>query len=591
MRFYLTLLFSIQFFAQASQLTFLRQPADQPDKVSFSAKFDLLPEEFIYYDNLQISCNSPVYQLESWAINEKAEELFDPAYQKTKKILNKSFTISGVLAKSADDAKAQVVIQYESNKSAGVQLVLFPLEQAQKLAKNNTENKAVQSGSEVGVVPVMDPALTCPAPHKQPSTIGASVQRLIASSDSWFIRILLVFLLGMLMSFTPCIYPMIPITIGILHGTKRTRLSYQVARALCYMAGVALMFAFLGLVAATTGALFGSFLQKPLVIAAIIVFLLYLAFSMFGWYELYVPRFFNRSSRRAQPTGTCLSAFIFGFVSGTVASPCLSPGLAFLLSVVAALGNKLLGFVLLFAFGVGMSVPLLLIGTFAPLINYMPRAGHWMAEIKKIFGLLLVALSFYFLGMIVPKNLVWWLIATTMAGIGFYFAVRAYLERLSARYVRTRCALIALSSLAVAAVMYWRAIEHDTKTEHKTIVSWSLDYATARAQAQRERKWLLVDVGAPYCAICKAIDRCVFNDTFIAPLINSMVPVYIDASSSTDYSAINERYKIVGVPTILVINPYNQVAQQRWGSELYSYKKADIIHMVQQLIAQEPKVR
>ena len=107
----------------------------------------------------------------------------------------------------------------------------------------------------------------------------------------------------------------------------------------------------------------------------------YLALSMFGFYDMYVPNILQ-TKNNVNHKGSLFSAFVFGAISGSIASPCLSPGLALLLTIVATLGNNLLGFLLLFSFGIGLSIPLLIIGTFSSSINILPQAGMWMIEVK-----------------------------------------------------------------------------------------------------------------------------------------------------------------------------------------------------------------
>jgi thiol:disulfide interchange protein DsbD len=394
---------------------------------------------------------------------------------------------------------------------------------------------------------------------------------------------LLVLLLGMLMSLTPCIYPMIPITIGILHGTRSRSRGYRLLRALCYMLGVAFMFALLGAIAAFTGTMCGSLLRHPLMIMMIVFFLLYLAFAMFDWYELRLPRFLVVRKHGMQPSDSLLSAFMFGFASGTIASPCLSPGLAFLLCIVTALGSKLLGFALLFAFGVGMSIPLLLIGTFAPVINYVPRAGSWMLGVKKLMGVLLVALSFYFLSMVIPVVVVWWLVATIVTVLAGYVIITAYQRHRPGTRARQGRLIVGMGLMACAVGLYWYAAQpHDV--QQSELITWQTSYAVALQQAQDKHKLLFVDIGAPYCSVCKAIDHCVFTDIAVAASINQMVPLKLDTSSSPDYDAFNKKYQVLGVPTILIINPISGEVLKQFGGELYSMPKAEVVSALSDLI-------
>ena len=156
--------------------------------------------------------------------------------------------------------------------------------------------------------------------------------------------------------------------------------------------------------------------------------LVYLALAMIGLYDMYIPRFMQPRDHKINH-GSFISAFAFGAISGIVASPCLSPGLVCLLCIVTTLGSKLLGFILLFAFGVGLGIPLLIIGTFSSSLSLLPSAGMWMIEVKKIFGFLMLAMCLYFLNYITPWHIMGWIIvafALIVGSIFFYYASKAY---------------------------------------------------------------------------------------------------------------------------------------------------------------------
>lgn len=211
----------------------------------------------------------------------------------------------------------------------------------------------------------------------------------------------LAFLAGVLVSFTPCLYPMIPITAGILQAQARTSILYNFLSSLAYVIGIASIYATLGYLSATTAIIFGKWLANPWFILCMTLFFLYLAGSMFGLYEMYIPSLLvNRNSN--QKNGSLLQSFILGALSGTVASPCLTPALALLLGIAAKQGNPILGFFTLFSFSMGMGVLLLLIGTFSSTLTMLPRAGEWMELFKKIFGFLMLGVCAYFLQPFVP---------------------------------------------------------------------------------------------------------------------------------------------------------------------------------------------
>lgn len=396
---------------------------------------------------------------------------------------------------------------------------------------------------------------------------------------------MLVLLLGILLSLTPCIYPMIPITAGILQSQGSTSILFNFLLALAYTLGIATTFALLGLMAAFSGQLFGSLLAQPVFVIAVVILLAYLALSMFDFYQVYIPTFLQKNNT-GMKRGSLISAFLFGAASGTIASPCLSPGLVLLLSIITTLGSKLLGFILLFSFGIGLSLPLLIIGTFSSSLNVLPRAGMWMIEIKQLFGFLLLAMCLYFLKTIVPWDIMLWLISLLVIVAGIFYLYSA--QHSTASWWRSiknllGMALVASSILLIAKSYQATYMKQLTNTSSHT---WEKNYEYALNKAKKEHKKLLVDVGAPYCSLCKAIDSTLFNNDNVIKALNSIVTVKIDGSDTTNSSSktVQEQYNIIGFPTILVIDPNTQQVIKQWGGELYERAAHDFIQELKQLI-------
>ncbi len=248
---------------------------------------------------------------------------------------------------------------------------------------------------------VKDSKVTQDAASTAKKSLSENVQDMLqktsSSGSSLLYFLLLAFLAGVLISFTPCVYPMIPITIGILHAQGSKSFLQNFFSAFSYVLGIACVYAILGYFAATASFIFGSWMANPWVIGFIALFFLYLAFSMFGFYEIYIPGFLTRKHGDVKARGSFVKTFLLGALSGTVASPCLTPALAVLLALVAKEANPLIGFLTLFVFAVGMGVLLILIGTFSGALAMLPRAGMWMQETKKIMGFAMLAVCVYFL--------------------------------------------------------------------------------------------------------------------------------------------------------------------------------------------------
>lgn len=245
------------------------------------------------------------------------------------------------------------------------------------------------------------------------------------TADASMVWILLLsFFSGVLVSFTPCIYPMIPITIGIMQTQATRSLWRGLLTGFFYVLGLAMVYATLGFISATTSVMFGQWTSSPWFTFFIVLLFLYLAFSLFGFYEITIPNFFTRgsqitstleqssteqSSTEKSSTGQAQSAshqlfksFLLGIFAGTVASPCLTPALAMLLTLVAEKGNPLLGFFAMFLFAFGMGFLLIFIGMFSASLNVLPRAGEWMNEVKKFFGFVMLGACVY-----IARNVLW----------------------------------------------------------------------------------------------------------------------------------------------------------------------------------------
>jgi len=344
------------------------------------------------------------------------------------------------------------------------------------------------------------------------ASFSDTVSTILTASSSSIVQIVLAALLGFLFSLTPCIYPMIPITIGILQTNSSSSVLQNALRALAYSCGIATTFALFGLASAFTGTLFGAYMASPYVIIPMVCLLVYFAGALLGFYEIYIPRMLQTHSK-AQG-GSLLAAFSFGAASGTIASPCLSPGLVLLLSIVSTSGSLFIGFALLFAFGIGLSIPLMLIGTFSSSLQMLPRAGMWMVYIKQCCGLLMIGMCFYLLKpLIMPQ-----------------------------------------------------------RNAHKGIrIAWCKNYADAHAQAVAENKRILLEVNAPYCTICSAIENKFFCEESVCSALGNCIPVQINGAdtSVTAHEELKKKYNIIGAPTLILIDPKTGAEISRWGSELY----------------------
>lgn len=198
---------------------------------------------------------------------------------------------------------------------------------------------------------------------------------------------------GLLLNLTPCVFPMIPITVGYFGAQSEGRAGKTFGLAAFYVLGLALVYSALGVFASLTGGLFGATMQSPWVLGVVAIVLGALGLSMAGLFTLNPPRW---AMAQAGAKKGALGALAMGALLGVVAAPCVGPAVAALLTYVALRGDALLGFSLFFALSLGLGLPYLLLGTFSGSAKSLPRAGAWMEKSKKLFAIPLVLAGLYF---------------------------------------------------------------------------------------------------------------------------------------------------------------------------------------------------
>src|ERR1700733_9472716 len=545
-------------------------------------------DDMLYSDYLTFMIDNPAINLGQWHGSEPAP-FFDPAFNEYKNALSGDVCIS-VPIEVQDDAPLEnthLCISYYL-KSKGMIQETIALGQEKRVQAEIQTAVDIPSPQEIQTQKTESAARTSSSKSdvcKPSSSFLNIISNTMKQSDSLLLRLIMVFLLGLLMSLTPCIYPMIPITAGILQAQQSKSLFTSFCLALSYTIGIATTFAILGLLAAFAGQAMGQLMNHPAFIIPLVVLLIYLALSMIGVYEMYIPRFLQPREHKVSG-GSFISAFAFGAISGIVASPSLSPGLVSLLLIVTTLCSKLLGFLLLFTFGIGLGIPLLIIGTFSSSLTLLPRAGMWMVEIKKLFGYLMLAMCLYFLNNILPWSVMSWIIVLFSVSVGLIFLITA--KRAHSKIWQRVYTGLGIVLIAASVVFGFKACQTLSPDQcSATHAGWENSYACGLEKAKRESKPLLVDIGAPFCSICKAIDATLFADVAVQEfLLAHTVPVKIDGSCNEN-SDLLQRYRVFGCPTILLINPVTQAVIKQWGPELYGRDPREFIAAIEELIAKK----
>lgn len=378
--------------------------------------------------------------------------------------------------------------------------------------------------------------------------------------------LLLAFLGGLLVSLTPCVYPMIPITLSII-GSRNENVSFYRGLGLSatYVSGLSLTYALLGLAAATFGAQIRGFIQGSLFQGLVSVIFFLLALSMFDLIMLQAPAGLRNRLGGIKKSGP-FGIFIMGMVSGLMASPCVAAPLAGILAFIAATGSQVLGFFMLLLFAWGMSVPLLLIGAFSGSLNALPRAGEWMNRVKEFYGFLLLAAALYFakplIGTAWAELGIAALLSSFAAFLGLFNSI-ADDAGMRPRVLKSFgvIAIAVACAFAISAASQWGCLclprSTAEKQADKAETFWQHDFQAALAEAKTTGKPLFLDFRADWCSVCKDLEMNVFPQPGIRALLERMVPVKIDATDpeNSDTNAMLKQFGIVGLPTLLILRP------------------------------------
>lgn len=359
-----------------------------------------------------------------------------------------------------------------------------------------------------------------------------------------------VFFAGLALNLTPCVFPLIPITIGFFTQQTKDRKGSTFPLALAYVLGIALTYSVLGVLAALSGAIFGSALQSPWVVGLIVVVLLLLATSMFGLWELRVPTWAQKAS--GGRTGV-FGALIMGLVMGFIAAPCIGPFVVGLLTYVGQRGDPVLGFVLFFTLAAGLGLPYLILGTFTGAINKLPASGMWMIGVRRVFGVILIAMAAYFAAPLMPGDSGGWLMSGVLALGGFYLLVVDRTGHGQPTIDRVMRALAA--GMLVVGVLMMPGVRHGGAAVEGGggHLEWQAYEAASAKTAIAGGGPVIIDFYADWCAPCRELDE----RTFSAPAVRTVLEGYsrfkVDLTRATDSGqALIAEYGVMGVPTVIV---------------------------------------
>jgi len=398
--------------------------------------------------------------------------------------------------------------------------------------------------------------------------------------DSLPLTLIAFFIGGLLLSFTPCVFPMYPILTGIIVGAgKQLTTKKAFTLSFFYVQGMAVTYTVLGIIVALAGAQFQAMFQHPIVLIALSVLFIFLALSMFGLFNLALPASWqnklNNLSNK-QKGGSLVGVVMMGVISGLVASPCTTAPLTGALLYISQTGDVVLGASALYALSLGMGLPLLILGSSGG--KLLPKAGAWMNIIKNIFGLLLLAVPIFLLERFIPLIASQALWALLVLGAASYFYVanqNSALDKPKGFAFGLRSLLVFLMMFIGANMAYQLIMPSNNQTsietpksnqtQHFAQVSTLTELQTAVAQANKQGKTVMVDLYADWCVACKEFEEYTFPEKSVqAALVNSvLLQIDLTDTGAEQNVALMEHFNVFGLPSILFFDLNGEELRQQ----------------------------
>jgi thioredoxin:protein disulfide reductase len=375
-----------------------------------------------------------------------------------------------------------------------------------------------------------------------------------------------VFLAGILTSLTPCIFPMIPITLAIIGARAANQPKFKsFSLSLTYVLGIALTYAILGVIAARTGSLFGSYLGHPLVVSVIAILFVAMGLSMYGLYDLQVPSFITQRVGGGKATAGYLGAFTTGLVAGVVASPCVGPVLVSILTYVAESQNLVLGFSLLLTFALGLGMLFLVLGTFSGLLKYLPKSGPWMEFVKFVFGSFMIGAAIWYLKPVLSERLFFAVVALTLvmvaSGFGVFEKVKSSrLEQVKKGFL----ILLLITGLSYAAKAVWyKDSSAEVPLEISKKLNWQPYSDSLLMSAKKDKRPVILDFWAEWCVACKELEMFTFSQQNIRDLSKDFTLLKLDATKSSELvERLKSQHGVVGLPAVFFYNSKGELKRE-----------------------------
>lgn len=364
------------------------------------------------------------------------------------------------------------------------------------------------------------------------------------SEKGLLLGLLIIFLGGLALNLTPCVYPLIPITISYFGAQVSGSKIQSIFMGVFYALGMSVTYSALGLIAALTGSIFGQALQNPIIIIIIALVFIALALSMFGLYEIRIPQKLALAGNKNR-TGF-FGSFIMGLLVGFIAAPCIGPFVLSLLVHVGQVGKPLYGLLLFAVLSFGLGLPYIILAAFSSSLNKLPRSGEWMIGVKVIFGLILIGMALYTILPLAPEN-----IATLVMGV-YLILAGAYLILIDKKGANSKVYTKIKYIIAIAGIIWGAFMLKPQESTYE--VAWQnvTSLEMIEKSIKDNNKPVMIDFYADWCAQCKELDKYTYTDKEVSELSKSFNNIKIDLTKAIP--EIETKFEIRGLPVVVFMN-------------------------------------